>query len=68
MENDSIYRRININSVIRLVAERNPDMSEIDVRNLAYKTVAELNKNIDEMVDEFERGEGLFDTSYFSAK
>ncbi len=68
MENDSVYKRININSIISLVRERNPDMDEADARALAYKTVAELNKSLADVVYEFERGEGYFDACYFNAK
>ncbi len=68
MENDSIYRRININSITKLVQERNPGMNESDARNVAYKIVAAFSKNVDEIANEFERGDGLFDSCYFAAK
>ncbi len=68
MENDSIYQRININSITKLIAERNPDMDEAAIRTLAYKTVSEFGKSIVDIVREFERGDGLFDSCYFSAK
>ncbi len=68
MENDSVYQRININSVVALIRERNPEMEESDARALAYKTVSELGKSIIDIVHEFERGDGLFDACYFSAK
>ncbi len=68
MENDSVYARINIYSIMNIVRERNPDMDEVDIRELAYKTIAELNKNVLEIIAEFERGEGVFDASYFAAK
>ncbi len=68
MENDSIYKRLNIYSIMKLVKERNPDMEEYDVRCLSYKIISELNKKIDEVASEFESGDGYFDACYFSAK
>ncbi len=68
MENDSIYKRININSIMKIVREKNPDMDDFEIKTLSYETIAELNKKINEVVLEFERGEGFFDSCYFCAK
>lgn len=68
MENDSIYKRINVNSVAAVIIERNPDIEEADAHRLAYKMISELGRNVEQIVAEFERGEGLFDACYFSAK
>ncbi len=67
MENDSIYRRVNIYSVMKLVSERNPQMNEHEVIAISYKVIAELNKKVIEVVSEFEHGDGFFDACYFSA-
>lgn len=68
MENDGIYGRVNINSVIKELKKKNLDISEFEYKMLAYKMISELSKEVKGIISEFEKGEGFFDSSFFSAK
>ncbi|MBI4977769.1 MAG: hypothetical protein HZC28_09815 [Spirochaetes bacterium] len=65
MDEDSIYRRVNILLVQRLVKEQYHGSS--DAPTIARAMVRVLNKKVAAMVDAFEHGEGDFSACYFDA-
>ncbi len=67
MDSDGVYKRVNINKVIKNIQKNNSDITESKAQEIAYIMVKELNKKVSSMVDDFENGEGDFMACYFNA-
>ncbi|WP_295161756.1 hypothetical protein [uncultured Brachyspira sp.] len=67
MDSDSVYKRVNINKVIKNIQKNNADITESKAEDMAYFMIKELNKKVASMVNDFENGEGDFMACYFNA-
>lgn len=66
MDEDTLFRRIDLRKVTEQIREQYPETPNANM--LARQMVVAFNKSVGAMVDEFERGEGLFSSCYFDAK
>ena len=67
MDSDGVYKRVNINKVIKNIQKNNNDITESKAQEIAYIMIKELNKKVSSMVNDFENGEGDFMACYFEA-
>lgn len=67
MDSDGVYKRVNINKVIKNIKKNNSDITESRAQEIAYIMIKELNKKVSIMVNDFENGEGDFMACYFDA-
>ena len=65
MDSDGVYKRVNIDKVIKNIKKNNADITESRAQNIAYAMIKELNKKVSDMVADFENGEGDFMACYF---
>ena len=65
MDSDGVYKRGNIDKVIKNIKKNNADITESRVQKIAYAMIKELNKKVSVMVADFENGEGDFMACYF---
>lgn len=66
MDEDAIYRRVNLEHLSRAIRTRYPETK--NVYAMARQMVVEFNRVVARMVEEFERGEGEFGVAYFTAE
>ena len=67
MDSDGVYKRVDINKVIKCIRANNADITESKAQEIAYIMIKELNKKVSAMVNDFENGEGDFMACYFDA-
>ena len=67
MDSDGVYKRVNINKVIKNIQKNNNDITESKAQEIAYIMIKELNKKVSAMVNDFENGEGDFMACDFEA-
>lgn len=67
MDSDGVYKRVDVNKVIKHIRENNSDITESKAQELAYIMIKELNKKVSSIVKDFENGEGDFMACYFDA-
>ncbi|WP_300752644.1 hypothetical protein [uncultured Brachyspira sp.] len=67
MDSDGVYKRVDINKVIKHIRENNSEITESKAQEIAYIMIKELNKRVSSMVKDFENGEGDFMACYFDA-
>lgn len=67
MDSDGIYKRVNINKVIKHIQKKSAGITDSRAREIAYIMIKELNKKVAVMVNDFENGEGDFMACYFDA-
>ncbi|WP_295155682.1 hypothetical protein [uncultured Brachyspira sp.] len=67
MDSDGVYKRVNINKVIKNIKKNNSDITESRAQEIAYIMIKELNKKVSIMVNDFENGDGDFMACYFDA-
>ncbi|MEI0446859.1 hypothetical protein R4J03_07345 [Brachyspira intermedia] len=67
MDRDGVYKRVNVNKVIKNIQKNNTDITESKAQEIAYIMIKELNKKVSDMVNDFENGEGDFMACYFEA-
>ena len=67
MDSDGVYKRVDINKVIKCIRANNADITESKAQEIAYIMIKELNKKVSDMVNDFENGEGDFMACYFEA-
>ncbi|MEI0516367.1 hypothetical protein [Brachyspira murdochii] len=67
MDSDGVYKRVDINKVIKHIRENNSDITESKAQEIAYIMIKELNKKVSSMVNDFENGDGDFMACYFDA-
>ena len=65
MDSDGVYKRVNIDKVIKNIKKNNADITESRAQKIAYAMIKELNKKVSGMVADFENGEGDFMACYF---
>lgn len=64
MDNDTIYKRIDIEKLSKRVKERSPETE--NARKIAEQMIREFDDVLTRMVREFEEGEGEFSACYFN--
>ena len=67
MDSDGVYKRVDINKVIKHIMANNRNITESKAQEIAYIMIKELNKKVASMVKDFENGEGDFMACYFDA-
>lgn len=65
MDSDGVYKRVNINKVIKNIQKNNSNLTDSKAQEIAYAMIKELNKKVSSKVADFENGEGDFMACYF---
>ena len=65
MDSDGVYKRVNINKVIKNIQKNNSNLTDSKAQEIAYAMIKELNKKVSSMVADFENGEGDIMACYF---